>query len=304
MKKRYALILLPFLAFISHAQVGPPPLSSPIPSQSLPKLTYVEPALAHSYNWWRRVNPANITYFPSLGISDLNNHDTSLATYKAKTVLSFQGIEDASILPSLANDSMFYLEPLISLQQLLLRSTINDVGMQHLLPLKNLTHLECMNAGPFYPMRPDYRALTNNSMDVVATLTNLEVLKLYYCKWVTDAGLAKLANLVNLRELDLTAWNITDKGLSSLQGLTKLQILNLSFTGISDKGINYLAAFTQLESLDLSNTSISDTGINTLITMLPRMRSLAKLNLSGNPSISQKTRSRLADQYPQITITQ
>jgi hypothetical protein len=302
--QKLLIITLLFCAFVCHAQIGPLQPPKPIPSQTIPKLTYVEPALANSYNWWRRVNPANITYFPSLGISDLNNKDFTVESYKARTVVSFQGIEDNSILPSLANDSMVHLEALVNLQKILLRSTIDDAAINHLRPLVMLTHIECMNLGPYQTLRPDYRALTNNSMDVIGTLTNLEVLRLYYCKWITDAGLSKLANLVNLKELDLTAWNITDKGLSSLQGLTKLQVLNLSFTGISDRGISYLAHFAQLETLDLSNTAITDTGINTLIGMLRGLPSLQKLILSGDPSISQKVTSRLADQYPQIKVVQ
>ena len=298
-------LLLPFAMSItsfSFAQLGPLQPPKPFPVNSLPKLTYTEPAMQYSYNWWRRVNPANITFFPSLGISDLNNHDTSLASYKVKTVLSFQGIEDQSILPSLANDTMIHLEPLANLQKLLLRSTIDDNAMIHLAPLKNLTHLECINAGPFNPLRPDYRAITDNSMDIVGTLTNLEVLRLYYCKWVTDIGLAKFANLVNLKELDLTAWSIGDKGLSTLKRLSNLQVLNLSYTGITDDAIKSLAVYSQLQVLDLSYTKITDAAINNFIQLLPAMPSFRKLVLTGDSAISQRLLAKLADNYPKILV--
>src|SRR5881275_816458 len=95
-----------FLNYITGAQ----PLSTPrpIPAKTLPKLNYVPAELANSYNWWRRVNPANITYFPSINLSDLNNKDFSLASYEARTIISFSNIGDYNQPSSFSNDSMLY----------------------------------------------------------------------------------------------------------------------------------------------------------------------------------------------------
>src|SRR5881227_3940615 len=92
------------LIYITAAQ--PLPTPRPIPAKTLPQLTYVPPELANSYDWWRRVNPANITYFPSINLSDLNNKDFTLASYEARTIISFSNIGDINHPSSLSNDSM------------------------------------------------------------------------------------------------------------------------------------------------------------------------------------------------------
>ncbi|MFL5738571.1 MAG: hypothetical protein ACJ75B_00030 [Flavisolibacter sp.] len=302
MKKIFLCTVSFCLVYFTNAQ--PLPTPRPIPAKSLPKLNYVPAALANSYNWWRRVNPANITYFPSINLSDLNNKDFSLASYEARTIISFSNIGDINQPSSLSNDSMIHLEPLVHLEKLLLRADINDAGIAHLAPLKNLKHLECLNTGPFVKIRPDYRALTNNSMTVVASLGSLEVLRLYYCKWVDDAGLSQLSALKNLKEMDLTAWNISDKGMSSLTSLTQMEILNLSYTSVTDLTIPYLQQMTALKQLDLSYTSITDKSIDKLMLLLPRMPAFNKLLITGDSGISKKARSTFIERFPRITLVQ
>ena len=58
---------------------------------------------------------------------------------------------------------------------------------------------------------------------------------------MTDAGLARLIRLSELRVLDLEGCpGITDAGLVHLMGLKKLQDLRIGVTAISDEGVKRL----------------------------------------------------------------
>jgi hypothetical protein len=54
---------------------------------------------------------------------------------------------------------------------------------------------------------------------------------------VTDAGLAPLSGLKNLRKLDLAAARVTDSGMTYLEGLYGLWFLELSHTEVGDAGL-------------------------------------------------------------------
>lgn len=57
---------------------------------------------------------------------------------------------------------------------------------------------------------------------------------------VTDAGLAHLQVLTELRELDLGHTQVTDAGLAHLQGLRGLRKLDLVYAKITDAGLAQL----------------------------------------------------------------
>jgi hypothetical protein len=266
------------LQIICVAQINPSPITTkPIPDRTLPKKEFIENTpIRQSYNWWRRVNPANTTYFLSLNIVNLHNNDTSFASYTSKTIVSLIGFDNLTNAVSLSGDSLAYLKPLVNLQKLLLRSDINDAGIMQLSGLRNLTHLEC--AYTHSPAsRNEYRNIQNSSMDIVGNLHNLEILRLHSCRYVTDDGLRRLSGLTKLRELDLTQWGISDNGLKSVGPMTKLEILNLT------------------------STAITDAGIEILLLLLPNMPSFKKIILAGT-KVSEKGKQRLLDSYPKIII--
>lgn len=78
-------------------------------------------------------------------------------------------------------------------------------------------------------------------------------------------GLAPLAHLKQLVELDLSGTQLRDEHLQHLPALTKLQQLQLVHTHITDSGLAHLAKLTRLELLDLSATPVSDAGVKHLI---------------------------------------
>lgn len=77
-----------------------------------------------------------------------------------------------------------------------------------------------------------------------------------------DAELAKFAPIADrLSELNLGRSKVTDAGLAHLSGMKNLKKLHLPNTAITDAGIDSLMALTNLEYLNLFNTKITDAGL-------------------------------------------
>jgi hypothetical protein len=57
----------------------------------------------------------------------------------------------------------------------------------------------------------------------------------------TDAGLASLVGLADLKSVDLSATAVTDAGLKHLAGLTSLHDLIVTNAEVSDAGLAHLA---------------------------------------------------------------
>jgi hypothetical protein len=93
-------------------------------------------------------------------------------------------------------------------------------------------------------------------------LINLKFLGLHHTG-VSDAGMAHLKNLAKLEELHLFANpNVTDAGLAHLKGLTNLKNLDLNGTGVSDAGMVHLQGLTNLVYLNLDVTGVSGAGVS------------------------------------------
>jgi hypothetical protein len=92
---------------------------------------------------------------------------------------------------------------------------------------------------------------------------------------VTDADLARLASLENLRVLGLRGTKVTDAGLVHLSGL-ELSSLDLRGTQITALGLGYLPA-RSLEALHLTDTKVAGAEL----VRLPPMPRLAVLKLNS-----------------------
>lgn len=77
---------------------------------------------------------------------------------------------------------------------------------------------------------------------------------------VTDAGLAHVATLKNLKKLHLEKSKVTDAGLEQLKGLTNLEYLNLYGTEVSDAGIEHLKGMKSLKKVYLWETKVTEAG--------------------------------------------
>tara|TARA_Y100001934_G_C12266065_1_gene732453 strand:+ start:247 stop:918 length:672 start_codon:yes stop_codon:yes gene_type:complete len=102
--------------------------------------------------------------------------------------------------------------------------------------------------------------LTDLGADRIAKLKDLHSLNLVSTK-ITDAGLAYLSELPNLRKLELGKnKGITDAGIDHLLKIKSLEVVHLSYTSISDKGLMKMAEMPNLKSLIVSRTKVSQRG--------------------------------------------
>ena len=142
-------------------------------------------------------------------------------------------------------------------------SKIDDVALKE---IGEIASLEILVFGPELPAFPSDKstAFTDAGLAHLARLKNLKKLNISYSGGVTDAGLAHLKVLANLETLTIGFCpKLTDAGLAHLQGLTKLEDLTLNGLLITDAGLANLKALPELRRLDLRDTGagVTDKGI-------------------------------------------
>ncbi len=74
---------------------------------------------------------------------------------------------------------------------------------------------------------------------------------------ITDAGLATVATLTNVRALDLTRTAVTSAGVAKLAALQKLETVNLTSTAVDDAGVAPLRALASLKNAWTFDTKVS-----------------------------------------------
>jgi hypothetical protein len=109
----------------------------------------------------------------------------------------------------------------------------------------------------------------DEDMEHIADLPNLRCLNVASTE-VTDAGLCHLGELRHLRRLCLADCNITDDGLTNLQKTASLEDLSLANTRITDDGLGHLKRLTNLRYLGLQSTSVTTGGVKELQEALPK----------------------------------
>ena len=93
---------------------------------------------------------------------------------------------------------------------------------------------------------------------------------------LSDADLAQLTSLRQIRRLMLNHTQVTDQGLVHLQKLSHLSNLGLDGTQISDEGLESLHACHSLEFLSLYGTRTTPAGVERLRTALPYLNVVDK----------------------------
>jgi len=81
---------------------------------------------------------------------------------------------------------------------------------------------------------------------------------------VTDAGLAHLEGVTQLRDLDLAESQVTDAGLVHVRHATGLEHLDLRGTKVGKGCVARLAPFSKLRRLSLGGTGVDDSGLKDL----------------------------------------
>jgi Leucine-rich repeat (LRR) protein len=83
--------------------------------------------------------------------------------------------------------------------------------------------------------------------------------------WVTDSDIPRLAQMPDLKRLDLSLTRISDRGLRALKSAPAIEELNLYFAEqISDEGTAVVKGWKHLKSLDLRGTRITDSTLEFL----------------------------------------
>src|SRR5579862_3951253 len=124
-----------------------------------------------------------------------------------------------------------------------------------------------------------FRWVTDADVEMIADLKDLRKLDLSF-SLITDGGMEHLKPLDGVTDLNLFAVEkITDAGMSYIRGWKKLERLNLHGTDVTDiTMMQYVAGFTALRSLDIGYTLVGDLGLESLAS-LPR---LEDLSIGGN----------------------
>ena len=123
------------------------------------------------------------------------------------------------------------------------------------------------------------RDLTDNGLADVARLGNVVELNLRDTK-ITSAGLVHLKGLAKLTRLHLERTNVGDEGIANLTKLTSLEYLNLYGTKITDKSLDHLAGLKNLRQLYVWQTDVTDAGIAKFKKALPAVSVVKGIDLS------------------------
>lgn len=111
--------------------------------------------------------------------------------------------------------------------------------------------------------------LSEEALAAVADLADLRMLNLSN-SGVDDKSVAVVAELPQLRTLDLSMTSVTDAGLVHVGAAKRLRRLRLNHTAVTDEGLERLAALTNLQTLDVEGTRVTDAGAKRLKKRLPQ----------------------------------
>lgn len=106
--------------------------------------------------------------------------------------------------------------------------------------------------------------MTDEVLERVSRLEQIEELDLNGSRAITDAGLRHLARLPRLRHLDLGGCAVGDEGAAVLARLPRIETVVLAWTGVTDAGVEHLAGCGELSVVDLSGTRTGDGAIRAL----------------------------------------
>jgi WD40 repeat protein len=119
--------------------------------------------------------------------------------------------------------------------------------------------------------------ITDAVVSHLAELTDLRELDMGSCADVTDEGVRHLRVLKHLISLDLSQTQLSDEGVAHLSGMQQLNSLQIQHTAVTGEELQHLAGLTLLRHLNLGGLQISDESL----AALAGCAQLEFLNLSG-----------------------
>ncbi len=140
---------------------------------------------------------------------------------------------------------------------------ITDASLERLTGWNQLEELHLHNCS----------RITDDALAHLKQLPNLQFLRLLTENGgtmpVTDAGLAHVVGLRELRTLFIVRVPITDAGLAHVEGLPQLKHLALCGVPVTDEGVLQLRGLKKVEHIHLRNTQVTREGVDGLCEVLP-----------------------------------
>jgi internalin A len=145
---------------------------------------------------------------------------------------------------------------------------LSDADLEVLKELKQLAELAIDGASADVLKARSRGAITDAGLANLRGMNDLKRLDIRNTR-VTDAGLCHLKGLTTLESLLLMNMEITGPGLENLAGLHQLEFLSLWGTDVSDSGLDHLKGLSQLKRLDLERTKVTAAGVKRFQQALP-----------------------------------
>jgi Leucine-rich repeat (LRR) protein len=302
------------IAITEDQEPAPAAIAPPVPIEKLPP---ADPAALATKFAGKLTRDAEAEGQPIVGVEIHNAQltDRDLGQLRDLKMLRKLNLDGCA---GLTDAGLPYLANLTALQELDLGHTrVKGDGLVHLKGLKELTRLflppdtplttpqiqflaalpalEIVTFTVTEPAYPKLRALSrmtalkelnlggvllsNHKMSLLASLSNLESLRLGNTGALGDRGLLALRALTKLKVLSVPDYAGSDDGLDVLHALTNLEAFSLYGPAVTDRGIAHLSGCDQLNSLALDRLRISDSGL----AVLKDMDKLSALSLAETP---------------------
>lgn len=141
--------------------------------------------------------------------------------------------------------------------------------------------------------------VTDDDLKLIGHCKSLRELNCFYATEITDAGVAELEDLHQLKKLALVKTAVTDRGVAFLAHLPNLTAISLDETAVGDRGAEILASMPRLEYVSLGSTRVTDAGLR-------HLEKLTNLKYLGLPrtGISPEAVASLKIQLPDCEIWQ
>lgn len=182
-----------------------------------------------------------------------------------------------------------------------IKSDLEDAGVDLIfstgVPRENASGFQPFASDTVVRVQSGATKINDETLNKVRDL-NLELnLVLNECA-ITDAGLAKLQGMPNVRWLQLRSTKITNDGVKYLKGMD-LETVDLSVTKVDDAGLATMVAsdFPNLKDMAIEGTGITDAGL----AHLGDFKSLEFLSIAGT-NVSKDGLSKLRAKLPNLMI--
>jgi internalin A len=145
-------------------------------------------------------------------------------------------------------------------------SWVGDTDLRKLLQYPNLTYLNL-----------SLTRVTDQGMQEIKSLKNVEDLDLTWAEYITDEGLAAIKDWRKLKKLSVHGTKISDTTLDHIAGIASIVTLNIGSAMITDVGLERLAVLPNLKELTMGGNELGDAGLQAL----RQLPGLTYLDLNG-----------------------